>query len=124
VLVVDDDAAVRRLLEVVLSSTGFDVLTADSGTSLAELVQQQQPDVVLLDQVMQPVSGLEALQALRASGQDVPVIMLTGLGGDDLVHTALDAGADDYVTKPFSNAVLVARIRAALRRHRWQRREQ
>jgi DNA-binding response OmpR family regulator len=120
VLVVDDDFAVRQVLDDLLRSAGFEVLTAASGAGLAERIQQQQPDVVLLDQLMQPVSGLEALQALRANGLDVPVVMLTALGGDDLVQTALDAGADDYVTKPFSNAVLVARIRAALRRQRWQ----
>jgi two-component system phosphate regulon response regulator OmpR len=123
VLVVDDDTTVRQVLEELLRSAGFTVATADTGARLPDLVRQQQPHVVLLDQLMQPVSGLEALQALRASGQDVPVIMLTALGGDDLVQTALETGADDYVTKPFSNAVLVAHIRAALRRQRWQARE-
>ena len=122
VLVVDDDTTVRQVLEELLRSAGFTVATADTGARLPDLVRQQQPHVVLLDQLMQPVSGLEALQALRASGQDVPVIMLTALGGDDLVQTALETGADDYVTKPFSNAVLVARIRAALRRQCWQTR--
>ena len=122
VLVVDDDLAVRQLLDELLRSAGFEVLTAASGVGLAEVVQQQHPDVVLLDHVMQPVSGLSALRELRASGQDVPVVMLTALGGEALVQAALDMGADEYVTKPFSNTVLVARIRAALRRQRWQAR--
>ena len=83
-------------------------------------VGQHHPNVVLLDEVMEPVSGVEALQALRASGQDVPVVMLTAIGRDDMVETALDTGADDYVTKPFSEAVLVAHLRAVLRRQYWR----
>jgi DNA-binding response OmpR family regulator len=120
VLVVDDDADVRQLLEDILVSAGFEVVLADSGANLAEVVRQQHPNVVLLDQVMEPVSGVEALQALRASGQDVPVVMLTAIGRDDMVETALDTGADDYVTKPFSEAVLVAHLRVVLRRQRWR----
>ena len=120
VLVVDDDPAVRQLLEDILVSAGFEVVLADGGANLAEVVRQRHPNVVLLDEVMEPVSGLEALQALRTSGQDVPVVMLTAIGRDDMVETALDLGADDYVTKPFSEAVLVAHLRAVLRRQRWQ----
>ena len=120
VLVVDDDPAVRQLLEDILVSAGFEVVLADGGANLAEVVRQRHPNVVLLDEVMEPVSGLEALQALRTSGQDVPVVMLTAIGRDDMVETALDTGADDYVTKPFSEAVLVAHLRAVLRRQRWQ----
>ena len=120
VLVVDDDAAVRQLLEDILVSAGFEVVLADSGANLAELIRQQHPNLVLLDQVMEPVSGLDALQALRASGHDVPVVMLTAVGRDDMVEAALDTGADDYLTKPFSDAVLVAHVRAVLRRHHWR----
>ena len=123
VLVVDDDAAVRQMLNDLLHAEGFVVLAIATGAGLAEVVRQRQPDVVLLDQVMRPVSGLEALQALRASGQDVPVIMLTAIGRDDMVETALDTGADDYLTKPFSAPVLVARVRMAQRRRRWQARQ-
>ena len=119
-LVVDDDPALRQLLEDILVSAGFEVVLADSGANLAEVVRRQHPNVVLLDEVMEPVSGLEALQALRASGQDVPVVMLTAIGRDDMVETALDLGADDYVTKPFSEAVLVAHLRAVLRREHWR----
>jgi DNA-binding response OmpR family regulator len=120
VLVVDDDPALRQLLEDILVSAGFEVVLADSGANLAEVVRRQHPNVVLLDEVMEPVSGLEALQALRASGHDVPVVMLTAIGRDDMVETALDLGADDYVTKPFSEAVLVAHLRAVLRREHWR----
>ena len=120
VLVVDDDAAVRQLLEDILVSAGFEVVMADSAANLAEVVRRQHPSVVLLDEVMEPVSGLEALRALRASGQDVPVVMLTAIGHDEMVETALDTGADDYLTKPFSDAVLVAHLRAVLRREHWR----
>ena len=120
VLVVDDDPALRQLLEDILVSAGFEVVLADSGANLAEVVRRQHPNVVLLDEVMEPVSGLEALQALRASGHDVPVVMLTAIGRDDMVETALDLGADDYVTKRFSEAVLVAHLRAVLRREHWR----
>jgi DNA-binding response OmpR family regulator len=120
VLVVDDDAAVRQLLEDILVSAGFEVVMADSGANLAEVVRRQHPSVVLLDEVMEPISGLEALRALRASGQDVPVVMLTAVGHDEMVETALDTGADDYLTKPFSDAVLVAHLRAVLRREHWR----
>ena len=119
-LVVDDDPALRQLLEDILVSAGFEVVLADSGANLAEVVRRQHPNVVLLDEVMEPVSGLEALQALRASGHDVPVVMLTAIGRDDMVETALDLGADDYVTKRFSEAVLVAHLRAVLRREHWR----
>ena len=120
VLVVDDDAAVRQLLADLLVSAGFEVVLADTGANLAEVVRQQHPDVVLLDEVMEPVCGLEALRALRASGQDVPVVMLTAIGRDEMVESALDTGADDYLSKPFSEAVLVAHLRAVLRRQRWR----
>ena len=120
VLIVDDDAALRQLLGDILSSAGFDVVQAETGAGLAELVRQHHPYLVLLDQVMEPVSGVEALQVLRASDQDVPVIMLTAIQAEDMVETALDTGADDYLTKPFSDAVLVAHVRAVLRRQHWR----
>ena len=120
VLVVDDDAALRQLLEDILVRAGFEVVLAGTGVNLAKIVRQQHPNVVLLDEVMEPVSGLEALQALRASGQDVPVVMLTAIRHDEMVEAALDTGADDYLTKPFSDAVLVAHLRAVLRREHWR----
>jgi DNA-binding response OmpR family regulator len=116
VLVVDDDAALRQLLEDILVGAGFQVVMADTGVNLAEVVTRLHPNVVLLDEIMEPVSGLEALQALRASGQNVPVVMLTAINRDEVIETALNTGADDYLTKPFSEVVLVAHLRAVLRR--------
>ena len=124
VLVVDDDPALRQLLEDILVNDGFDVLQAASGARLTEMVREHQPDLVVLDEVMEPVSGLEALQSLRSSGAKVPVVMLTAIPPDDILETAVDTGADDYVAKPFSGAVLLAHLKAILRRSRWQAGEQ
>jgi DNA-binding response OmpR family regulator len=120
VLVVDDDPALRELLENVLMSEGFQVLQADSALGITDLVRDTQPDLILLDQFMQPVSGLDTLQAMRSSGEQVPVVMLTGASREDLLEMALELGADDYVAKPFSEAVLVAHVKAILRRLQWQ----
>jgi DNA-binding response OmpR family regulator len=118
VLVVDDEARTRRLVGVVLRTAGFDVLDAEDGDSVVPLVKAQQPEAVVLDLKMPGVSGLEALRALRAAGEDVPVIMLTGVLDEEWVVNAFEAGADDYVTKPFAPRVLLARVQAVLRRAR------
>jgi two-component system, OmpR family, phosphate regulon response regulator OmpR len=123
VLVVDDDAQFRKMLMAVLEFEGFRAVPASTAVGLPDLVRVHQPDVVLLDQLMEPVCGIDALEALRSSGGQVPVIMLTGVPASDLLETAVETGADDYVAKPFSRAVLVARIWAILRRVRWQSRE-
>jgi DNA-binding response OmpR family regulator len=120
VLVVDDDPALRQLLEDVLVTDSFVVVQAATGEGLADLVRQERPDIVVLDQVMEPVSGLDTLEHLRASGLDVPVLMLTATPAEQMLELAVDTGADDYITKPFSEAVLVAHIKALLRRQRWR----
>lgn len=120
VLVVDDDPALRQMIAELMSYEGFQVVEVESAVGLTDLVRETQPDVVLLDHRMQPVSGLDALQALRASGEQVPVVMLTGVPPDELLESAVDTGADDYVVKPFSDSVLVAHVRAILRRVEWQ----
>ena len=118
-LVVDDDPDLRQLLEGMLVSEGFDVVLAQSASGLTDLVREQQPDIVILDEKMEPVSGLEALRSLRSSGEQVLVMMLTGASPDEMLETALEIGADDYFAKPFSNPVLVAHLNAMLRRSRW-----
>jgi DNA-binding response OmpR family regulator len=120
VLVVEDDAALRQMLEGVLVQEGFPVLLTASAAGLSELVRKEQPDVVLLDQIMAPICGVDALRALRSSGERVPVVMLTRVPPEDLLETAVDVGADDYISKPFSYAVLVAHLKAILRRVHWQ----
>jgi DNA-binding response OmpR family regulator len=118
ILVVDDDPGLRRLLGTVLRGAGFGVIDTDDGDTVANLVREHHPDLVVLDLKMQRVSGLEALRALRQAGQNVGVIILTASGEDDLMVTAFEVGADDYVTKPFAPRVLLARVKALLRRAR------
>ncbi len=118
VLIVDDDPRLRHLMQVVLESAGFGVESADDGDAVLSSVQRSAPDVLLLDMKMARVSGLQALRELRSAGEDVPVLVLSAIGEEQQVLAAFDAGADDYVTKPFLPRVLVARLRAILRRAR------
>jgi DNA-binding response OmpR family regulator len=116
VLIVDDNPALRQLLEDILVLDGFDVLQTSTGVGLTELVRIEHPDLVLLDEMMEPVRGLDALQQLRAGGEQVPIVMVTADARVDMIEAALDAGADDYVAKPFTESILLAHIRAVLRR--------
>lgn len=115
VLIVDDEIQVRRLLRVTLEGSGYRVLEASDGQSGLSEVAMQRPDVVLLDLGLPDSSGISVLQRLR-EWSDVPVIILTVLDSDQDKVEALDAGADDYVTKPFSIPELLARIRVVQRR--------
>jgi DNA-binding response OmpR family regulator len=117
-LIVDDDASLREFVGVTLRVSGYHVLFAADGEDVPDLVVEQQPRLVIMDITMPGISGLEALRRLRSIGSDVPVIMLTGRGEDDDKLAAFEAGADDYLTKPFSSRELVARVAAVLRRAR------
>jgi DNA-binding response OmpR family regulator len=115
VLVVDDDHRMRRLLRLNLESAGYRVVTVDQGEAALDAAQLDPPDLVLLDVMMPGMDGFSCLQRLREFSQ-VPVIFLTAKGEEaDKVH-GLDLGGDDYLTKPFGPAELLARVRAALRR--------
>jgi two-component system KDP operon response regulator KdpE len=116
ILIVDDEAKLVRLAREVLLATGFEVLTAGEGKRAVELVALEQPDLVLLD-IMLPggMDGYEVAQRLRQFS-DVPIIMLTAKGEQADLLQGFDAGADDYVTKPFDAKELLARIRAVLKR--------
>jgi len=115
ILIVDDEPQIRRVLRTTLTSQGYAVIEAKTGDEALELFRDERPDLVLLDMNMPGRSGIETCRELRSSS-DVPVIMLTVRNTErDKVH-ALDAGADDYVVKPFGAEELMARIRAALRR--------
>jgi two-component system KDP operon response regulator KdpE len=115
ILVVDDDPQIRRVLKVTLSGQGFEVDDARNGEAALDKVRQARFDLVLLDINMPGMSGLEVCRAIRATSE-MAIIMLTVRDGESDAVEALDAGADDYVTKPFKPSELSARIRAALRR--------
>lgn len=116
ILVVDDEPQIRRVLRSTLSSHGYIILEAKSGEEAVECVRKEKPGLILLDVNMPGMSGIEACREIRRAS-DVPVIMLTVRGGERDKVLALDAGADDYVVKPFGIEELLARIRAALRRY-------
>jgi two-component system, OmpR family, KDP operon response regulator KdpE len=116
ILVVDDEPQIRRVLRATLSAEGYTIVEARDGEAALAEFRRERPDLVLLDMNMPgPVDGLGACRELRA-GSSVPIIMLTVRSSEKDKVRSLDAGADDYVTKPFSMEELLARIRAALRR--------
>jgi two-component system response regulator MprA len=117
VLVVDDERAVRESLRRALELEGYDVeLAADGREALGRLEAGPDPDAVILDVLMPEVDGLEVCEELRRSGSRLPVLMLTARAEVENRVAGLDAGADDYLTKPFALAELLARLRALLRR--------
>ena len=115
VLVVDDDPQIRRVMRVTLSGQGYEIDDAKSGDGALEALRERRFDLVLLDMNMPGMSGLEACRMIRRHSE-VAVIMLTVRDNESDKVDALDAGADDYVTKPFKSPELLARIRAVLRR--------
>lgn len=115
VLVVDDDVRTVELVKLYLGREGYRVLTAYDGVEALRLAREGHPDLVVLDLMLPDIYGLEVCRVLRRES-DVPIIMLTARTTDEDKLTGLDAGADDYVTKPFSPSELVARVRAVLRR--------
>jgi len=115
ILVVDDEASIRRILETRLSMIGYDVVTAGDGEEALETFRKSEPDLVVLDVMMPKLDGYGVCQELRKES-DVPIIMLTALGDVADRITGLELGADDYVVKPFSPKELEARIRSVLRR--------
>ncbi|MGQ0630355.1 MAG: response regulator transcription factor [Sporichthyaceae bacterium] len=116
ILVVDDDRAVRESLRRSLTFNGYDVHLAADGVEALGQVATTHPDALVLDVMMPRMGGLEACRALRAAGNDVPVLVLTARDAVEDRVAGLDAGADDYLTKPFALEELLARLRALLRR--------
>ncbi|MCP9792973.1 response regulator transcription factor RpaB [Vulcanococcus limneticus] len=115
ILVVDDEASIRRILETRLSMIGYQVVTACDGLEAIETFRRTSPDLVVLDVMMPKLDGYGVCQELRKES-DVPIVMLTALGDVADRITGLELGADDYVVKPFSPKELEARIRCVLRR--------
>jgi len=115
ILLIEDDPHIRRFLRASLTTQGYDLLEADTGRAGLSLAASQIPDIVLLDLGLPDMQGMEVLQRLR-EWSSVPIIILSARGQERDKVANLDAGADDYLTKPFGIGELLARIRVALRR--------
>ena len=116
ILVVDDEPQIRRVLRTTLSFRGYEITEAATGEEAVELARKLKPDLILLDVNLPGISGIETCKEIRR-GSETPIIMLTVRNAERDKVVALDAGADDYVTKPFGIEELLARVRASLRRH-------
>ncbi len=123
VLVVDDDEDIRSLVRITLELADYDVIAARDGVEGLELARTQSPDVILLDVMMPRMDGMEALAELRSDGRTshLPILLLTARAQADQAVKGLNAGADDYITKPFNTEELAARVQAAVRRTGQQR---
>ena len=116
VLIVDDDASIRRALHTTLSALGFEIEEASSGEQAVSFVRTERYDAVLLDINMPGMGGIAACRSLRQLAEGLPILMLTVRDSADDKIDALDAGADDYITKPLHVGELTARVRSAVRR--------
>ena len=118
ILVIEDEQDIQTLLEYNLGQAGFEVLQSENGEEGLWLAIERRPDLILLDWMLPLLSGIEVLRQLRnrADTRDIPVMMMTARGEEGDRLRGLDGGADDYVTKPFSPAELLARVRAIIRR--------
>ena len=118
ILIVDDESSIRDMLRMALEGNSFNVEEASNTKTAQDMIQQQMPDLLLLDWMMPGTSGVELVRRLRAQDKTrkLPIIMLTAKDDDDHSIQALDTGADDFVSKPFSPKALIARVKAMLRR--------
>ncbi|EWG98145.1 phosphate regulon transcriptional regulator PhoB [Halomonas sp. BC04] len=118
VLIVDDEAPIREMIAVALEMADYRVLEADNAQTAHAMVVDHQPDLLLLDWMMPGTSGIELARRLKreTATSELPIILLTAKGEEDNKILGLEAGADDYITKPFSPRELVARLKAVLRR--------
>ena len=115
ILVVDDEKPISDIIKFNLTKEGYDVVVAMDGQEALDLFESEEPDLVLLDQMLPELEGTEVLRQIRTKSQ-TPVIMVTAKDSEIDKVLGLEMGADDYVTKPFSNRELLARIKANLRR--------
>ena len=116
ILVVDDEKPISDIVKFNLSKEGYEVFTAFDGEEAVEMVSEVEPDLILLDLMLPKMDGLEVCREVRKN-YDTPIIMVTAKDSEIDKVLGLELGADDYVTKPFSNRELVARVKANLRRH-------
>jgi two-component system KDP operon response regulator KdpE len=117
-LIVDDDRSIRLSLRTILANFGFDIVEAARGEEALALVRTARFDAVLLDINMPGMGGIDVCRIMRKAAPRLPIVMLTVQGSEDRKVEALDAGADDYITKPFQLRELTARLRAAVRRNK------
>ena len=117
ILVIEDDAQIRRVLSTTLGAYGYEVLTAESGRGGRKLAAKHQPDLIILDLGLPDVDGLDLIRNLRSEATQ-EILILSARGAEEVKVRALDLGADDYLTKPFELFELLARVRVALRRVR------
>ncbi len=120
ILIVDDEQDILELIEYNLKNEGYSILRAQAGEQAIKIAKQSLPDLIVLDLMLPGIDGLEVTRYLRSTEQtrDMPIVMLTAKGEESDIITGLELGANDYISKPFSPKVLVARIRAILRRRR------
>lgn len=123
ILVVDDEAKITDLLKRILAYEGYSVAVAGNGTEALERTLERPPDLVILDRLLPGIDGLEVARRLRAAGDNVPILMLTALGEVPDRVVGFEAGADDYLVKPFANEELRVRVQALLRRTKPERHE-
>lgn len=118
ILIVDDEAAIREMIAIALELAGYDCIEAEDALQAHHLVVDERPALILLDWMLPGMSGIELARRLKRdeSTSEIPIIMLTARGEEDNKIQGLDAGADDYITKPFSTRELASRIKAVLRR--------
>jgi len=118
ILIVDDESAIREMIAMALELAGYDTLEAADATTAHSIVVDEKPDMMLLDWMMPGTSGIELARRLRSdpATKDIPIIMLTAKADEDNKVQGLEAGIDDYITKPFSPKELIARLKAVLRR--------
>lgn len=116
ILVIEDDPTIRLTIEFALTKADYAVATAADGASGLDIARKINPDLILLDLMLPSMSGIDVAKSLRMTDEETPIIMVTALGSDEDKVKGLDAGADDYITKPFSTKELLARIRANMRR--------
>ncbi len=118
ILVVEDEQAIREMLEMVLENGGFEIISVDCAERAIESLSDQIPDLILLDWMLPGISGIELEKRLKKSDSynAIPIILLTARGEEEDKIKGLETGADDYITKPFSPRELIARIKAVVRR--------
>ena len=118
ILIIEDEKDISQLLEYNLSVDGYNTHVANNGESGLKMAKKNKPDLILLDLMLPGIHGLDVCRIIKADSNtiDIPIVMLTALGQEENIVKGLESGADDYITKPFSFKILLARIKSVLRR--------